>query len=309
MRRAFTKTLREIAAKNRNVYLLTGDLGFGVFEDFIKEFPDRYVNMGVAEADMIGAASGLALSGKIVYVYSIVPFATMRCFEQIRNDVCMQNVNVRIIGVGGGLVYGQLGPTHHSIQDLAIMRSLPGMTVVAPGDPIEVIKVTEASLTHQGPMYIRLAKRGEPIIHTDNLDFKLGRAIPVRDGKDVTLFVTGNLLSTAVRVSELLAEQAISARVVSMPTLKPLDVEAIRVAGEETRVIFTIEEHSIIGGLGSAVAEVLAEQKWRAPLKRFGIKDVDTKIVGDHEYLQKFHRLTAPQLAEDTMSFINQLTK
>lgn len=306
MRRTFVKVLSEEAEKNKNILLLNGDLGFGVFENFIEKHPQQYLNMGVSEANMIGVAAGLAISGKVVYAYSIVPFAIMRAFEQVRNDVCMQRANVRIVGVGAGLAYGELGPTHHSIQDIAIMRSLPGMTVIAPGDPVEVEGAIKASYSHQGPMYIRIAKRGEPIVHTEGIDFTIGKAIEVRPGNDITVIVTGNLLPNAVAVSEALKEKGISVRVISMPTVKPLDVDAIKKAADETRVICTVEEHSIIGGLGSAVAETVAELSAPPRFKRFGISDVDTKIAGTHEHLQALHRLTPAQLSEDILHFFTE---
>ena len=307
MRHAFIKALSEAAEMNPNIMLLTGDLGFSVFENFIEKFPKQYVNMGVSESNMIGVAAGLALSGKMVFAYSIVPFATMRPFEQIRNDICMQNANVRIVGVGGGLSYGELGPTHHSIQDVAVMRTLPHMAVLVPGDPVEVYEATRASVVHRGPMYIRLAKKGEPIIHTDGIDFSIGKIFEVRKGSDVTLLVSGHLLPIVCKVSDELTKKGISARVISVPTIKPLNIEEIQKSMSDVRAVCTLEEHSIIGGLGSAVAEIIAEGSIKIPFKRFGIIDTDTKIVGSHEYLREVHRLSAPQLLEDISLFLKSV--
>ena len=258
MRTAFFQTLMEAATRDERVFLVTGDLGFGVVEPFAAAFPDRFLNAGVAEQNMTGIAAGLALSGKVVFTYSIANFPTLRCLEQIRNDVCYHEANVTIVSVGGGFAYGSLGPSHHATEDLAIMRALPGMTVLAPGDPKEAAGATRAAVAHAGPCYLRLGRAGERTIHRGPLDFQIGRAIQVREGRAVTLIATGGMLETAVDVAGRLALQGVESRVLSMHTLRPLDNEAVLAAAEETGGIVTLEEHSVIGGLGSAVAEVLA---------------------------------------------------
>lgn len=287
MRTAFFRTLLDLAAADERINLVVGDLGFGAVEPFAERFPQRFLNAGVAEQNMTGIAAGVALSGKTVFTYSIANFPTLRCLEQIRNDVCYHNANVKVVAVGGGFTYGPLGMTHHATEDLAIMRALPGMIVVAPGDPVEVEQATRAIAAHPGPCYLRLGRTGEPVVHGGEIDFRLGRAIRVLDGADLTLISTGGLLETAIRVAERLAIEGVQARVLSMHTIKPLDAEAVLSAARETRAIVTLEEHSVIGGLGSAVAEVLAESgEFPVTFKRLGLPSVFSSHVGSQEYLR-----------------------
>lgn len=295
MRTAFINTLHELAKKDKNIFLLNGDLGFSVLEKFTKSYPDRSLNMGVAEANMIGVAAGLALSGKTVFVYSIIPFVTARVFEQVRNDVALQKVNVKIVGVGSGLTYGQLGPTHHSIEDIALMRALPNMTVVCPGDPYETAEATKALAALKGPAYLRIGKKGEPIVHKHTPPFKIGEGILIKKGHDGTLIAIGNMLALANTVVEALAKKGKLVRLISMHTVKPLDQRIIKKAMKETPAIFTLEEHNVIGGLGSAVAEALAENnqnKKTIHFHRFGINDRFTITAGSHDFLRASHALS-----------------
>jgi len=293
MRTAFIKTLTKLAEKDKNIYLLTGDLGFSVFEEFKKKFPERYVNCGVAEQNMIGVAAGLALSGKKVVVYSIIPFVTMRCFEQIRNDICLQNLDVKVVGVGAGFSYGAQGPTHHAIEDLAIMRSLPNMTVLCPVDPIETGLAVKAMFKLKGPVYLRLGKSKEENIHSKSFEFKVGRANLIKNGKDITIMGIGPILKNALNAAEILEkEMNISVRIISMTTFKPLDKNIVLKAVKETKAIFTIEEHSLVGGLGSAVAEILAESKDKILFRRIALPNEFCKEVGSQEYLREKNNLS-----------------
>ena len=299
MRTAFIQALIECAKADERVWLLVGDLGYSVVEPFRQEFTDRFINVGVAEQNMTGIAAGLALSGKIVFTYSIANFPTLRCLEQIRNDVCYHEANVKIVAVGGGLAYGAQGMTHHATEDLAIMRALPNMTVVAPGDPIETALATRAIIKWPGPCYLRLGKAKEPIVHQTSPDFQIGKAITIRDGSDITLISTGGILFNTMRAAERLTQQGIQTRVLSMPTLKPLDAEAVLMAVQQTKAIITVEEHSIIGGLGSAVAEVLAESgNSQITFRRIGIRDEFRQQVGSQEYLRKLNRLSIQNIVE-----------
>lgn len=294
MRTAFIKTLFDIAKQDERINLIVGDLGYSVVEPFQKEFPSRFINAGVAEQNMTGMAAGLALSGKIVFTYSIANFPTLRCLEQIRNDICYHNANVKIVAVGGGFAYGALGMTHHATEDLAIMRSLPNLLVVAPGDPVEARLATQAIVEHEGPCYLRLGKAGEPKVHQTEPDFKLGKAIQIKDGTDITLIATGGMLFNTLKAAEKLEEQGISVRLLSMHTVKPLDTEAVLKAAVETSAIFTIEEHSIIGGLGGAVSETLAEPgNSQVYFKRLGIPSTFISQVGNQEYLRNLFSLSA----------------
>jgi len=270
-----------------------------VLDRFASQFPDRYINAGVAEQNMCGMAAGLALSGKTVFVYSIANFPTLRCLEQVRNDICNHRANVKIVAVGGGQAYGTSGYTHHAVEDLAILRALPHMMVVAPGDPVETRLATQAIAGYSGPCYLRLGKSNEPLIHTEPPAFALGRAITVREGTDATLISTGAILQVAVQAVEQLAGQGVRVRLLSMPTVSPVDAEAIDAAARETGAVFTIEEHRLPGGLGSAVAEVLAETgRVGIRFRRFGIRDEALCLVGGNDYLRQQSGLTTVHVAE-----------
>ena len=309
MRLAFTNSLIKVAQTDENIFLLTGDLGYGVLEGFIEKFPDRFFNMGVAEQNMIGTAAGLALSGKIPYVFSIATFPIMRGLEQIRNDVCYQNANVKIIGVGSGLTYSLYGATHQPIDDIAMTRALPNMVVISPGDPIETKLAVEFSAKHQGPVYIRIAAKGEPDIHSKEPKFELGKGIIVDNGDDVTLFVTGNMLANAKDAAQKLEEKGISVRLISMPFIKPIDKKVILEAAKETKAIFTIEEHNIIGGLGTAIAEVLAESDESISFKRIALPDAFPSEIGGWAYLRKLYGLSPEGMVETVFKKYNEIIK
>ena len=294
MRTAFIETLFALARDDERIVLVVGDLGFGVVTPFMEELPKQFINAGVAEQNMIGLAVGMAMCGKIVFTYSIASFPTLRCIEHIRNDVCFHQASVTIVSVGGGLVYGALGHTHHATEDLAIMRALPNMRIVAPGDPVEARLATRAIVDDPGPCYLRLGRAGEPIVHqSENLDYRLGKAIVVREGDDITLIATGGLLHNTAKVAEELWKRGVRARLLSMHTVKPLDTQAVLAAARETRAIVTVEEHSVIGGLGSAVAEVLSESdQAHVPFKRIGLPSDFISEVGNQDYLRSVHSLS-----------------
>ncbi len=306
MRQAFTKALVKASEKDKSIILLTGDLGFTVLEPFMEKFPKRFFNMGVSEQNMVGVAAGLALSGKKPFVYSIIPFAAMRPFEQIRNDICYQKANVKIVGVGAGLSYALDGPTHHSIIDIAIMRALPNMTVVCPADSIEAGLATKALAEFKGPAYLRLGKSRVPQAHKQNISFEIGKAIEVRKGEDAALIATGEMVSVACDAAESLAEKGIECRVLSMHTIKPLDREAVLKAAKETKLVLSIEEHSVIGGLGSAVTEVLAESDRCVLFERLGVQDRFAEKITDQNGLREENGLTAKQIAEKVLKRIGK---
>jgi transketolase len=289
MRDAFFRSLLRLAAGDERIFLLTADLGFGVAEEFRTLFPGRFINMGVAEQNMTGVAAGLALAGKTVFTYSIANFPTLRCLEQIRNDVCYHNANVKIVAVGAGVAYGSLGPSHHATEDLAVLRALPNLTVVAPGDPLEAEQATAAVARHDGPCYLRLGRAGERAVH-QNLRFALGKAILLRRGNSVSLIANGTMLAPAMEAAGQLARDGIDAAVWSMHTLKPLDTEAVREAAK-TGAVFTLEEHSIAGGLGSAVAEVLCESGCEGVFRRIALPDRFVPCAGSAEYLRRLNGL------------------
>lgn len=305
MRAAFFRALVRVAEERPDVHLIVGDIGFGAVEPYVSKFPGRFLNVGVAEQNLTGIAAGMALSGKTVFTYSIGNFPTLRCLEQIRNDVCYHRANVKIVAVGGGFAYGALGMTHHATEDLAILRALPEMTVIAPADPIEAEYATQAVAAHSGPCYLRLGRAGEAVVHRSPIDFEIGRAIQVREGTDVTFISTGGLLGTALEVADALAEMGSEARVLSMHTVKPLDVDAVLTAARDTRAIVTLEEHSIIGGLGSAVAEVLAEASdTHVPFKRLGVATGFSRIVGSQNWLRHHNGLSVEAILQSVVPLL-----
>jgi transketolase len=285
MRISFIKTLCELARTDENIWLVCGDLGFSVLEPFAEEFPDRFINAGVAEQNMTGLAAGLALSGKTVFTYSIANFPVMRCFEQIRNDVCYHNLNVKIVAVGGGLAYGTQGYTHHGVEDLAVMRVLPNMTVIAPGDPIETKFAVQSMAQQKGPGYLRLGKASEPIVHQTEPVFEIGRAIRLLDGKDIALISTGAMLETTMAAAKELQKTGVAVTVLSMHTVQPLDENAVKDAAKECRAIITIEEHAV-GGLGSAVGEILAQSYDNPMFRMMRLNREPVKHAGSQKYLR-----------------------
>jgi transketolase len=303
MRATFIKTLVELAEKDDRVYLLTADMGYGLVEPFSDKFPDRFINVGVAEQNMIGVATGLALSGKIVFVYSIVNFPTMRCLEQIRNCVCYHNLRVHVVAGSTGLAYGALGMSHHATEDISIMRSLPNMTVIAP-DLSEVESVTKAIYQSTSPCYLRLgwADAGQTV---NSRSFEIGKASTLVSGSDVCLISCGSMVANTLKVAEELARDKIRALVISMPTIKPIDAQAVVDASHIVNEIFTIEEHNIIGGLGSAVAEVIASRSLNVKFKRLGIPDVYVEKVGNRDELLKSFHLTVNDIVSEVKNAIH----
>ena len=295
MRDAFVRAVSELAAEDPSLVLITGDLGFGVLTDFAERFPDSYLNAGVAEQNMTAVACGMAMAGARAYTYSIGNFPTLRCLEQLRNDVCHHRADVTVVAVGGGFSYGQLGMSHFATEDLAILRALPEMTVVAPSDPWQAYALTRQMHVRGGPHYLRLDKSSAG---TSEGPVQLGKARQVRPGSDAVIFAIGGILGEAMGAADLLAGEGVSVRVVDVHTLKPLDVEAISEAAAACGVVLTLEEHTIIGGLGGAVAEAcLAEG---APVRRFvrlGVPDRHPTVVGDQAYLRALHGLDRASVA------------
>jgi len=308
MRNAFISQLNELAQKEESLVLLAGDIGFKVFDKFRDSYPDRFFNCGIAEANMVGMSAGLAMAGFRPFVYTIIPFLTMRAFEQIRVDLCMHNQPVILVGVGGGLAYDVLGPTHHAIEDVAIMRALPNMTVIVPSDPEEVKQAIIEAYALKKPVYIRLGKNGEPqLTNNSYLDFKIGRARILREGRDVAIIGCGPILKIALDAAEILMAQGLSCQVVDMHTIKPLDAHQIVETGHKVRAMITIEEHNVIGGLGSAVSEVISENNLNLSFKRFGLKDAFVLDVGNQKYLLEKAKLTSKIIVDWLASKILQI--
>lgn len=299
MRNAFSSELTALAAEDARITLLSGDIGNRQFDAFKANYPTRFFNCGVAEANMVTVAAGMALCGLRPVTYTIASFMTMRCFEQIRIDVCYHNVPVILVGVGAGLAYAANGATHHACEDLACIRALPNMTIICPGDAFEVRAALRAALKHPGPVYLRLGKKGEPVVHTSVPAFTIGQGIILRPGREVALLSTGNLLPVAVQAADQLEAHGLSTQLVSMPTVKPLDVDLLAEVFATCRVVATIEEHSIIGGLGGSVAEWQADQPTPGGrLIRIGTADHFLHEAGEQAYAREHFGLTPERIVE-----------
>ena len=298
MRDTFIKSLEALAEADPRVFLITGDLGFGVLEGFRKRRPHQFLNAGVAEQNMTGLAAGLALDGRIVFTYSIANFPTLRCLEQIRNDAAYHDANVNVVAIGGGFSYGALGISHHATEDLSVLRAMPGLTVVSPGDDWEVSEAVPALAETLGTTYLRLDKSSAGDTQRKGERFLLGKIRRVREGGDFTLAVTGGILGVALAAADRLAAEGIRCRVLSVHTLKPLDSEELIAAARETRGVVTLEEHTVLGGLGGAVAEILLEGGV-IPRRfyRMGLRDGFSSVVGSQEYLRSLYGLDADAIA------------
>lgn len=287
MRKTCLRMVYELAKREPRVVFVGSDLGAGTLAEFRDEMPDRFFMEGIAEQNLIGVAAGLAMEGYIPYVNTIATFLTRRCYEQIAVDVCMHDLPVRLIGNGGGLVYAPLGPTHLAVEDLSIMRALPGMTVVAPADKDEMVRLMAGTTRRRGPMYIRLAKGGDPVVSHEEAGFEVGRAILMRPPGRFLMIATGVMTGRALTAAKALAKRGVACGVLHVHTLKPLDGEAILDLAGRVEGVVTIEENTLMGGLGSAVAELLAERSsGRAPaLVRLGIPDAFPDKYGSQDDL------------------------
>lgn len=305
MRDAFVRALMREAARDPRLMLITGDLGFGVLKPFWETYPDQFINAGIAEQSMTSMAAGLAATGRTVFTYSIGNFPTLRCLEQIRNDCAYHGAPVKIVCVGGGFVYGSLGMSHHATEDMAAMRCLPGVTVFAPGDPAEVEAVVPALLKTPGTCYLRLGRGGEPTVHTEPIDgWEPPHPLTLREGTDVAILSAGGILTQTAEAARLLAEKGISAEVVSFPCVKPLDSEAVAALCRRFRCLVTVEEHTVVGGFGSAVCEAAAETGSGCVIRRIGMEDEFASIVGNQQYLRKAYHMDAESIAARTAAWL-----
>jgi len=306
MRNAFANAVTELGDIYPELVLLAGDIGNRLFDKFKENHPKRFYNCGVAEANMTGIASGLAASGLRPITYTITPFNTVRCLEQIRLDICYPNLPVIVVGTGSGLSYAGLGATHHSMEDIALMRSLPNMHVICPADPVEVQLALKDALRLGRPTYIRLGKKGEPIVHHDEPVFEIGKGIEVRSGSDVAILGVGNTVDLALKCADRLNNKGLSTKVISMHTVKPLDESLLQVLFAEQKLVVVIEEHGLIGGAGSAVLE------WgnsnRVDLRkliRFGGPDLFLSACGDQNDARSLIGLTVNNISEQILDRMN----
>lgn len=294
MRNAFASEITELAANNSRIIMIMADIGNHLFDEFKARFPKRFFNSGIAEAHMISMAAGLASCGYRPICYTIAPFATTRCLEQIRVDVCYHNMPVVIVGTGSGLSYSSLGATHHSCEDIAMLRVLPNMKVMCPGDAMEVRGCLRTTLESESPHYIRIGKKNEPIIHSSIPDIQIGKINVIKSGERIALLNIGNTLPLVLEISNLLGQEGINAEVVSCVSIKPLDSDYLESAFREFDIIATIEEHSLLGGAGSSIAEWLADYRGsvNARLCRFGTSDEFFHICGNQNFARRHFKLT-----------------
>lgn len=285
----------ELASTDSRIMVINADLGYNVLNVFEQRFPNRYINVGISEQNMTSVAAGMALEGNMVFTYSIGNFPTLRCIEQIRNNICYHDANVKILSVGGGFAYGDLGMTHHATEDIAMMRALPNMKVFVPADAIEAEVCVETVCSFDGPSFVRMARGGEPVLRNEKPQniYRL-QSINRVEGRDVNILTCGTILSEGIVLAERLQRDGISAGLFSVPCIKPIDREYLQYLARNSKLIITIEEHNIIGGLGGAVAEVVSEiTDKHAALKRFGLQDVYTSKVGDQTYLRQHYGMSA----------------
>ena len=305
MRDTFVRTLVELAKQDKNIELITGDLGFGVLKPYYETMPDQFTNAGIAEQNMTTVAAGMALEGKTVFTYSIGNFPTLRCLEQIRNDCAYHNANVKVVCVGGGFVYGSLGMSHQATEDLAILRALPDVVVMAPADLVEAEECTRALAKYPGTAYLRLGRGGEKRIHDKIENFQIGKAIKVYDGEKVAIFSTGAIFEEVTAACGELKEKGYNPAVYTFPTVKPIDKETIEKVSREFELVVTCEEHNIVGGFGSAVAEVMAEMRDKKTLLlRIGLNDEYSVRVGNQKYLRQQYGIDAKSIVEQIIEHI-----
>jgi len=300
MRKTALNIVHELARKNPNVFFVGSDLGAGTLGGFKDELPDQFLMEGISEANVVGLASGLALEGKIVYVNSIATFLTRRAYEQVCLDLCLQNLPVRLIGNGAGMVYAPLGPTHMAIDDIAIMRAIPNMTILAPCDAEEMRRLMYLTEDFAGPVYIRLAKGGDPVVSLPDITYRIGKAILMHEGRgDVLIVTTGVMLQVALGALKKLKEMGIDPTILHMHTVKPLDEAALSECLSNCSIVVTLEEHSILGGLGGAVAEYVLENfpSKLSSFKRLGLPDVFPDDYGSQGHLLNRYGLNASNVA------------
>ena len=306
MRKACLLSVHELARHDDRVVFIGSDITKQNLEGFAAEYPDRFFMEGIYEGHIIGMSAGLALAGKIPYINTIATFLTRRCFEQIVVDLCLHNLPVRLLGSGGGTVYAPLGPTHLAIEDIAILRAIPNMTIVAPCDADEMRRLMEQTLDWPGPIYVRIAKGGDRIVSSDEHGFEIGRAIALREGGRVLLVSTGITTQVALDAADILADSGIAATVLHMHTVKPLDRDQLLLHASRAEALVTIEEHTLAGGLGGAVAETLMEfGEGGIPFARLGFRDVFTDELGSQAQIMAAHGLTAENLARRAVDLLD----
>ncbi len=303
MRDTYLKTLYDLAQNDSEVVSLVSDNGLIVYDDFRRDFPDRYYNFGIAEENMVAAAAGMASCGKIPFAYTISAFIAYRAYEFLRDDVCFQNLNVKLVGIGSGLTYSTLGPSHHTTEDIGLLRSLPNLIVFSPATRAEVKWMMKEAYKIKGPVYIRLSNNKEEY-YKEGTHFLLGQPSVVKEGKDVTIMVTGTIINEVMQAVKALEEDGINAEVVSVHTLKPLDTKKIAELAQRTGRLITVEEHNVIGGLYSAIAESMARENVMVPNLSIGLYDTFAVDYGQLRAVRKANGLDAVSIYKKIRNFI-----
>lgn len=309
MRSAYLETLYDLAEKDERVYAVISDNGAIVYDDFKAAFPDRLLNAGIAEANMVGMSAGLARRGKIPFAYTIGAFLAYRAYEFILNDVCLQNQNVKMVGIGEGVSYSLLGSSHHTLYDMAVLRPIPNLIILSPASPMEVKKAVRAAYEIEGPVYIRLGTNREKEIYKEDYKFEVGKGIELIRGNDLTLISTGSIVPDTLEIADKLINKGLSVRVINLHTIKPVDRDIILKAATETKLICTIEEHSIYGGLGSLVSEVVAEGCRSAVVKRIGFKDEFAIGYGKHNEVKEMNGLGIDKVTNDIEDYYQNIER
>lgn len=303
MRSAYLETLYDLASHDKNVFALISDNGAIVYDNYRRDLPNQYINAGISEANMIGMAAGMASRGKIPFCYTIGAFLAYRAYEFILNDVCLQNQNVKMVGIGAGCSYSLLGPSHHTIYDLAVLRPLPNLTIFSPASPREVKNVVKSAYEISGPVYIRLGTNQEPEIYINDYFFEVGKGVELQKGTDITLISTGSIVTDVLMVAKQLEKESISTRVINIHTIKPFDREIVIKAAKETKKIVVVEEHSIYGGIGSSVAETIAEENLNVSFVRVGLMDF-VHGYGKHADIKKENGLGVAKMLHEVKKIL-----
>lgn len=307
MRNIFINKLIQASKKDPDIILLTSDLGFNAFEPYREQFPKQFYNIGVAENNMVGVGSGLALKGKKVFIYSIIPFLIFRCFEQIRNIICHNDLNVKLIGAGGGFSYGNQGVSHNATEDLSILRTLPNLTIFTPGTKIEATLAFDIMMDQNGPGFIRLGKVPDKEFHSSEPKYTLGKGLIIKDGSDIAIICIGNIVEDVMDAANELDQLGIDAKIITLLTIKPIDKEYINEIAQTHKAIFTVEEHDEIGGLGTAVSEILAvSETSNIIFKRIGLNEKPHLEIGTQEYLKEIYGLSSKKIAKRITSYLNE---
>jgi transketolase len=309
MRSAFAAAIMEMADSGADIHLLTADLGFKIFDNFRDKHPDKFTNVGVAEPNMIGVAAGMAMQGTRVFCYSMIPFLIFRTLDQIRSDIAAMRLPVTLVGVGAGMSYGIEGMTHHAIEDLAVMRAIPQFTILAPGDPLECKTLVFQAQQLTGPSYVRLGGNNDAVFHGINDSIVLGKISAIKENGPIACIAIGAMLARAHAAAELLHSEGVQCRIYSAHTLKPFDDRLIKKISAECKVIVTIEDHSIINGLGTAVAEILLQARYPGLFCKIGLPDAYSSTLGNKDWLYDFYGMSPENIKNTLLSLVKEYDK